>query len=118
MFKSKSSEPNVEISIQAIQEDMMTFAHPNLCNSIGNKQRLVEDIKNNMATNEIDTNLWFSFFNVFKSQNNELESTLTSLQNHREELEFKRSEIECDQLILKKDIESCLNNVRKAKSPE
>jgi len=117
MFKSKSSEPNVEISIQAIQEDMMTFAHTNLC--ISNKQRLIEDIRNNSATNDIpDTNLWFNFFHVFQSQNKELENTLTSLQNHREELEAKRSEIETDQLILKKDIENCLKNVRKAKSPE
>lgn len=117
MFKSKSSEPSVEISIQAIQEDMMTFAHPNLCNS-SNKQRLIEDIKNNSATNDIDTNLWFNFFNVFQTQNSTQKRTLTSLQNHREELEIKRSEIECDQLILKKDIENCLSNVRKAKSPE
>lgn len=117
MFKSKSNEPNVEISIQAIQEDMMTFQHTNLCNS-SNKQRLVEDIKNNSATNDIDTNLWFNFFNIFQSQNKDLRDTLTSLQNHREELESKRSEIETDQMILKKDIENCLKNVRKAKSPE
>jgi hypothetical protein len=116
MFKSKSSEPTIEINIQAIQEDMMTFEHTKICTR--NKQDLIEDIRSNSATNVEDPNLWFNFFNLFRSQNKELENTMTSLQNHREELESKRSEIETDQLILKKDIDNCLKNVRKAKSPE
>lgn len=117
MFKksNKNVEPSVEISIQAIEEDMLTFSHSNLQN-ISSKERMIEDIKCE-ATNDLDTSLWFNFFNVFQSQHKDLKDNLSKMQEHRSDLESKRDELESQQLLLKNDIETCLKDVRKAKSP-
>lgn len=116
MFKSKSIEPPVEISNQGIEEDMLTFSHTSSYNV--NKNRLIEDIKSNSVTNDIETSVWFNFFHAFQAQNKDLHRNLIKLEEHRMELEDKRSDLESQQLLLQNDIETCLNNVRKAKSPE
>lgn len=117
MFRSnKKVEAPTEISIQAIEEDLQTFT-PSLSHSV-NKQRIIEDIKCEIATNDMDTSLWFNFFSVFQSQQRDLQDFKVNMQKHKEYLESKKCELESQKEQLQKDIEECLKNVRKAKSPQ
>ncbi|KAG5675672.1 hypothetical protein PVAND_005558 [Polypedilum vanderplanki] len=102
MFRSKNKnmEANLSISIQEIEEDMLTFKHNT----------------NSHISTAGDDGFWKSF-KIYESQMIALKENSDKLKEYKQELEAKRDEINNERINLQQRLEKSLSHLRKLKSP-
>jgi uncharacterized protein (DUF342 family) len=99
MFRSKSKkiEESLAISMEEIEEDMLTFKH---CVATG---------KNGDE--------WWRSFKTFESQMTALQENSENLNEYKQELETRRDDINNQRADLQQRFEKSLIHLRKLKSP-